>query len=492
MLFEKNGGRKKTRTSSLVVFSLLFMVALSTAWTAARSQSDGASPLLAGTAEPTPPVAKRSPKVLREHGHERIDDYPWFRDRKDPDTLAYLQAENVYATHRLARLSTLIEEIARELRERADGADENLEFVDTNYIYERRFVAGARHPTIVRRPAAGGPEETVLGIEQLAAGHENYSLDDYIVSPDGKTVAFAVDTLGDLRYRILLRHIPTGAVTDTGIADVSTGMVFSADSQHLFYIRLEQDLLRSFQLWRHQLGTARSEDRLIYEETDRTFELRIQKTKSGRYILLHSVQQQSTEIRYLAADRPHDSFRLMEPRRHGHIYDADHSGGRFFIRTNSAAPDFRVATAPEASPEAAHWQDFIAQTPGRVISRMEAFNDFVALVEQHDALQSVRILRLADSQEIAIPRPAEIGVMDISSWQNVTNRNPAASVLHMRFAGPLHPPSLYDVDIRTGTRPCAGARLPRVGSIRSLCDPSDRGGCARRRARAGDVDLSPR
>jgi oligopeptidase B len=240
-------------------------------------------------------------------------------------------------------------------------------------------------------------------------------------------------------------------VTDTGIADVSTAMVFSADSQHLFYIRLEQDSLRSFQLWRHQLGTARSEDRLVYEETDRTFELRIRKTKSSRYILLHSVHQQSTEIRYLAADRPHDSFQLMEPRRHGHVYDADHSGGRFYIRTNSAAPDFRVATAPEASPEAAYWQDFIAQTPGRVISRLEAFDDFVALVEQHDALQSVRVLRLTDRQEIAIPRPAEIGVMDISSWQNVTNRNPAASVLHVRFDGSLHPPSLYDVDTRAGT-----------------------------------------
>jgi oligopeptidase B len=209
MPFERNGRRKNKRTSSLIVFSLLCTVALSTAWTAARSQSDGVSLTPAGTAEPTPPVAKRAPKILHEHGHERIDDYPWFRDRNDPDTLAYLQAENVYAAHRLARLSPLIENIARELRERADGANDNLEFVDPDYIYERRFLASARHPTIVRRPAAGGPEETVLDIEQLAAGHENYSLDDYVVSPDGKTVAFAVDTLGDLRYRILLRHIPT-------------------------------------------------------------------------------------------------------------------------------------------------------------------------------------------------------------------------------------------------------------------------------------------
>lgn len=397
-----------------------------------------------------PPVAKRTPVVLREHGRERIDDYPWFRDRNNPDTLAYLQAENAYAAQRLARLSPLIDEIARELRARTDGANANLDFVDASYVYERQIVPGARHPAIVRRPLAGGPQETVLDIERLAEGHDNYSLDNYAVSPDGNIVAFAVDPRGDLRHNLYLRDIRTGALTDPGIGEAAAALAFSADSRHLFYIRLQKDTLRSYQLWRHRLGTPAADDRLVYEETDPTFELRLRTTKSGRYLLLTSWQQQATEVRYLRADDPLAPFIVMEPRRPGHVHDADHAGGQFFIRTNADAPDFRVVTAPEAAPRMAHWQDFVAHTPGRIVARMEAFDDFVALVEEHDAVQSVRLVRRADRREIAIPAPAALGVTDISFWWNVTNRDPAAKVLHVRFTSPLHPPSLYDVDLATG------------------------------------------
>lgn len=56
------------------------------------------SPSFAAMAAAAPPVAKKVPRQLVEHGDVRVDNYYWLRDdsRSDPDVLAHLRAENDY------------------------------------------------------------------------------------------------------------------------------------------------------------------------------------------------------------------------------------------------------------------------------------------------------------------------------------------------------------------------------------------------------------
>ena len=42
------------------------------------------------------PVAQRRPTSREIHGHTRVDDYEWLRDKDSPDVTAYLEAENAY------------------------------------------------------------------------------------------------------------------------------------------------------------------------------------------------------------------------------------------------------------------------------------------------------------------------------------------------------------------------------------------------------------
>ncbi|RMG75155.1 MAG: hypothetical protein D6722_01445, partial [Bacteroidetes bacterium] len=49
-----------------------------------------------------PPIAPRRPHRLEAHGHVRIDDYYWLREREDPEVIAYLEAENTYLESELA------------------------------------------------------------------------------------------------------------------------------------------------------------------------------------------------------------------------------------------------------------------------------------------------------------------------------------------------------------------------------------------------------
>jgi oligopeptidase B len=45
---------------------------------------------------PTPPVAKRVPKVTEINGHRLVDNYFWLREKTNPEVKAYLEAENAY------------------------------------------------------------------------------------------------------------------------------------------------------------------------------------------------------------------------------------------------------------------------------------------------------------------------------------------------------------------------------------------------------------
>ena len=53
-----------------------------------------------------PPAAKIVPHSMTVHGDTRIDNYFWLRDRKDPDTIPYLEAENAYTKEKLGHTET--------------------------------------------------------------------------------------------------------------------------------------------------------------------------------------------------------------------------------------------------------------------------------------------------------------------------------------------------------------------------------------------------
>ncbi|MBA2494831.1 MAG: oligopeptidase B, partial [Acidobacteria bacterium] len=43
-----------------------------------------------------PPVAKKENKVTKINGYELKDDYFWLRNKKNPEVIKYLEAENAY------------------------------------------------------------------------------------------------------------------------------------------------------------------------------------------------------------------------------------------------------------------------------------------------------------------------------------------------------------------------------------------------------------
>src|SRR6201987_1581193 len=125
---------------------------------------------------------------------------------------------------------------------------------------------GSRYPVIVRWENSNDAsrEEIVLDVAALAADRPRQcELGSWIVSPNNKRIAFTVDFHGNREYRVFVRSLPTGQVVDQGIKDAASTIVFAGDRETFFYVRNEPQTVRSFQLWRHRVGSDATSDVLV-------------------------------------------------------------------------------------------------------------------------------------------------------------------------------------------------------------------------------------
>ena len=99
----------------------------------------------------------------------------------------------------------------------------------------------------------------------------------------------------------------------------------------------------------------------------------------------------------LPAEQSNGELKVIEPRRSGVIYEIDHAGDQFFVRTNVDAPDL---IAPEVNPEAANWKEIIPQKAGHYLSHFEAFETFLAVEVEDEVGTRVRVFNFIDAREI--------------------------------------------------------------------------------------------
>ena len=264
------------------------------------------------TAPPSlPPVAKRVPHQRQVHGEVSDDPYAWLRNREDPDTLAYLEAENAWTTAQTAANESLREQLFQEIRSRIQETDLSVPVRKGPWWYYSRTEEGKQYSISCRRAAAGpersydesAPEQVLLDQNVEAEGHDFFSVGVFDVSPDHRLLAYGTDTTGGERFHLRFRDLETGLDLPDEIADVYYGSAWSRDSRHLFYVRPD-DAMRPYQLWRHELGRPPVDDVVVHQEDDERFFLGIDLTKDERYLVLHLGSKVTDECWVLDADRP--------------------------------------------------------------------------------------------------------------------------------------------------------------------------------------------
>src|SRR5579863_111211 len=85
-----------------------------------------ASPLVLYGIDPgssTPPVAKKIPRESKIHNDTRIDNYFWLQDKKNPEVIKYLEAENAYTAAIMQPTEAFQEKLYKEMLGRIKQTD---------------------------------------------------------------------------------------------------------------------------------------------------------------------------------------------------------------------------------------------------------------------------------------------------------------------------------------------------------------------------------
>jgi oligopeptidase B len=409
---------------------------------------------------PKPPVAAKKPTTHRCHGHERVDPFAWLRDpswrevmrdpgRLDPEIRAYLEAENAHTAAVLAPLTALRTSLYDELRGRIKEDDASVPQPHGPFVYYSRFRQGGQYPVFARRPARADEdaEEILFDGDREAEGLPYFRLAACEHSPDHRRLAFAVDTNGSEIYTIGAIDLQTGRRLPDRLGGAHGSVAWAGDSATLYYTVLD-DEHRPRWVYRHRLGDDPKRDVLVYEEPDPGFFMSVNRTESGRFVVISAHDHTTSEVRFIDAHDPEGDAVLVAGRERGVEYELTDHGDRWLIRTNAGgAPDYKIVEAPLDRPGRAHWRDLVAHEPGRLIHGLRSFRDFIVRLERRDALPRIVIRRAegGDEHVIAFDEEAyELGLVPGYEY--------ATDTLRFTYASLATPPRVYDYDMRTRDR----------------------------------------
>ena len=403
-----------------------------------------------------------------------LDEYAWLADKDDPDTIAYLTAENAYTDAKTAHLAQLRETVFNEIKARTQETDLSVPARKGEYWYYARTVEGSQYAIHCRRAIApgevdppstgdgvGGPlpgEQVLLDENELAEGHDFFALGTLDVSPDGRWLAYSTDFDGDERFTLQVKDLQTGTVLSDQIPNTHYGTAWSLDASTLFYVTVDE-AWRPYRVWRHVIGADPSDDQVVHEETDERFWVGVGLTRSERYVLIDVSSKLTSEVWYIPSNDALAVPRLVAARRQGVEYSVEHHGDRFLILHNLDAEDFALAYTPVDAP--GEWLPLIPHTPGTRLLDVDAFADYLVLSLRRDGLTGLRVLPQGDrsssasapgthdpelsgaAYDIAFPEPIyTVGPDANGEYETTTFR--------LHYSSLVAPDSVYDADLSTG------------------------------------------
>ncbi|MBT0667809.1 S9 family peptidase [Novosphingobium profundi] len=401
----------------------------------------------------SPPVAAKKPHSFTMHGTRVSDDYAWLRDPGYPEVtdievLAHLEAENRWFEARMAPHQDRIDTLFTEMRARIKEADTSVPQKDGDYLYWIEFEEGAEYKKWWRRPVAAGDDaganELILDEVALAEGKEYFRLGAISVSTSGKLLAFSIDDNGSERFTAYVKNLATGEMLADEIPGTLSALVWVANDTGLVY-SLANEQWRTDNARLHWLGQPLESDIEIYHEDDDGFRVGASLSSNEKWLIIGASDHETSEAWLVPANDPLGEQVLVKPREKGVEYDVDEREGVLYIHANDTHENFRLATAPLASPS--EWTTLIEGSDEFYLTGVDLFRDFYVIEGRERGLDRIAVHYYDD--------PARIEPIDFpeASYSAGLSSNPEwhTDKLRLSYESMVKPASVMDYDVAAKT-----------------------------------------
>ena len=357
----------------------------------------------AQTAPLTYPQARRSDQVDDYHGTKVADPYRWLEDTDSAETHAWVEAENKLTFGYLEQIP-----YRQAIRDRLTKL----------WNYERYTVPSQHGGRYFFQHNTGLQQQNVLLVAESIHGEPRVLLDPNLlssdgtvalagaeISDDGKLMAYGLATSGSDWNEWHVRDIDTGKDLSDDLKWVKfSGASWSKDNKGFYYSRYDEptgaamrDTNYFQKLYYHRLGTAQSDDKLIYDRPDnKELGFAGNVTDDGHYLIISVWQGTSPKNRLYYKDLTQpDSpvVKLLDD------FDAqynfiDNDGPVFWFHTDLDAPRGRLLAIDTRHAERANWKTLVPQGADK-LEFASAVNNSFLVGYLKDAKTEVRVFDLA-------------------------------------------------------------------------------------------------
>ena len=371
----------------------------------------------------TYPTTRKNDQTDDYHGVQVSDPYRWLEDPDSEETQAWVEAQNAVTFGYLKEIPAR-DKIKQRLTRLWDYEKYGIPFKEGDrYFYYKND--GLQNQSILYTLTSLDGEPKVLIDPNTLSEDGTVALGGIAISEDGQLMAYGLSTSGSDWQEWKVRDVETGADLSDHLKWVKfSGASWTHDGKGFFYSRYDEpnekskheDVNYYQKLFYHRLGTAQSEDVLIYDRPDqKEWGFSGGVTEDGKYLIISVWQGTETKnlIFYKDLTAPESPVVELISEFEAEYSFIDNEGSLFWFKTDLNAPLGRVIAIdthnpPVSSLSSAESQgkftEIIPEAPETLQGIGILNNQFVAAYLK-DAYTQIKIFNLDGSfaREIALP-----------------------------------------------------------------------------------------
>ena len=330
---------------------------------------------------------------------EIADPYRWLEDDRSEETENWVKAQNEVTFDHLENIP-FREKIEARLTELWNYEKVSAPRFEGDYIYFYKN-DGLQNQYVVYRKKSEDAEAEVFLDPNTFSEDGTTSLAQLTFSEDGSIAAYSISEGGSDWRKIIVIDAETGEQLEEPLVDVKFSGISWKGNDGFYYSSYDKPegselsaKTDQHKLYYHELGTAQSDDQLIFGGTEEEKHRYVggYVTEDDRFLVVSAANSTSGNTLYIKdLSDPDAALVLVDGNMDYDTSVLTSHDNMLYLETNMDAPNGRVVTVDASNPQPENWQDFIAHSDnvlnpstGAGYIFAEYMVDAVSKVEQYD------------------------------------------------------------------------------------------------------------
>ena len=300
------------------------------------------------------------------------DPYRWLEDDMSAETRAWVKEENNVTQDYLQKIP-FREELKSRLSELWNYEKVGAPFKEGNYTYFYKNDGLQNQNVIYRYKTGEAPATAKVFIDPNTFTDDGtISLGQLRFSKDGSKLAYSISEGGSDWRKVLVMNTETKQIVEDTLKDVKFSALSWKGEEGFYYSSYDKPKgselsakTDQHKLYYHKLGTAQSEDQIVFGGTleEKHRYIRGWVTQDDKYLIVTaSVSTSGNKLFLKDLSEPGAKFVTILDNTDTDSSIMENVGSKLYIVTNLNAPNKKIVTVDASKPTPENWEDFIPET----------------------------------------------------------------------------------------------------------------------------------